>query len=255
MESVKEKKTSKVHSSSVENFDDTPIDEDTPINENKTLPPTFSIVFVFVIIGGLFIIFTFLSLFLPNKILNIAPENINNKTDMMYTIFLFVSLFLFLSFGYIFGFLYVFLLKGIQYKKVLIYICLCVFSILFPIFIIVLFFSEFVKIFENSIGYGLLTFFQNKNINELFINDDNTTPIDNSFLITLFTPVSFGETLKKIRNSDEKKPFILNEENVTTIQNLLKYVLIKNRIGKLCWAYLASVLSVIISLKYIVQFR
>jgi hypothetical protein len=250
MESVKEKKTSKNHSSSVENFDDitTPTDD-----ENKTLPPTFSIVFIFVIIGVLFIIFTFLSLFLPNEILNIDPENITHFTDKMYTIFLFTSLFLFLSFGYIFGFLYVFLLNGIQYKKVLGYICLCVFSILFPIFIVVLFFSEFVKIFENSIGYGLLSCFQKTNINNLFINDDKTNPIDKSFLITLFTPVSFGETLKEFQNVNNK-PFSLNEEN-ETITSLLKYVLMKNRIGKLCWAYLASVLSVVISLKYIVQFR
>lgn len=232
--------------------------------QNKTILGVISMYSIFFTIGIIFIIITFFSIVnLPNFI-----HPVFYKNDFWFLITIFIILFFVLSFGYIYGFLYIYIFNGTNHSKAIKNICLCVFIILFPIFVL-LQSPVFVKIFENSIGYFLISFFQGKTVNELFtintniINTDNenTNPTNitdyvqqnKTFLLTLFTIDTYHKLMEEINKNQISLPFSINNSNNNNNDNLIKYIYMKNRIGKLCWIYLASVISAIVSIKYIVH--
>ena len=133
---------------------------------------------------------------------------------------------------------------------------------------------SFVKIFENTIGYTIVSCLHNLpgNISTLkdFMNETIvTTGIEQvekcmrpnyEFLLTTFRLDNFGPAIKELQkgkgNSDEatyKYGFRLKNDNSVSgdMKHLLSLVIRKNLIGQLCWIYLGTLSATIVSFKFL----
>lgn len=126
---------------------------------------------------------------------------------------------------------------------------------------------SFVKIFENTIGYGLTSLISPKKdhsltefMNSLFSHDlFGKGGIDFTFLFTAFRLDNLGDLIRDIgtKAPESKYDFFIKAENGlnTALNNdlniLANAVVMKNSIGYIMWTLFASITSSIVSIKYL----
>lgn len=221
-----------------------------PPPQKETTPPFHSIWTYFFIIGLMFLFIGLFSVQIKTPILF--------SDDRWYLTILFGVLLSVLP-GFVLM-IYHFFMKGTKYGDAYGRALLCVFIILFPMFVMIELLPAFSEIFENSIGYWILKTFPviqyDPLIKDIFKLKPpyNTTEINQntSFLITLFkaSENEFEKLWANINGPSSNSAYYFTIDDKAK-ESLKKNVLLKNRFGKLVWLYLASVLSVIVSLKYV----
>ncbi len=119
--------------------------------------------------------------------------------------------------------------------------------------------NQFVNVFANSIGY----LYYSSSVKEIFsfangeLNDTDKFTPSTSVLLTLFNNVeNLNDDILKFNESYSKdEPFKLKDIPTTSnddkYKNLKNIVSGKNIIGILCWFYIATVFTSIISIKYL----
>jgi hypothetical protein len=121
--------------------------------------------------------------------------------------------------------------------------------------------SQFVNVFANSIGY--LYYSSRPEVKEIFLfkknelNENTKFTPSTSVLLTLFNDVNdLSKDIEKFNKSySENEHFKLEDiptaSNDDKYKNLKNIVSGKNIIGMLCWFYIATVFTSIISIKYL----
>lgn len=120
------------------------------------------------------------------------------------------------------------------------------------------------KPFENVIGYQMIrgehltdlitSIFQHK-----FFEKKNTFPGANlyyDFIVSTMTVKNYPTVLEELYKNSEKYDFKINTDEVEGINkkrvtDLYKLIITKNSVGHICWMFFASLVSTIISLKYL----
>lgn len=264
---------------------------------------------------------------------NIIKSNIvNDATLNGFYVFIFMFIILF---SYIFGFYYKILFNGTRDKDAAIVIAVCISAILgvssiFTSPIISSRVVNIVKIFENTVGYGVISATSSNKLatimDLLYTNDMypklNSFPlitINNNFILTIFDIYNFRNMFESIGykgqstynfhtcsdieiraklnpgneenvqqsfsnlikggmimdldmyRADLNKRVELYDNDITKLLNIdtskeglrpihltnilmgemAKLVVLKNMIGHLCWTYLASLVTVLVSIKYL----
>jgi len=206
--------------------------------------------FISLIYGGIFAFIT--SLILMSNIL--LKSNIINITIFFVIVFCIVFVFLFI--------IYFFIISGKNVSKACCVIAIILFFTIFPIFLIFISGNRsFVEVFENSVGYFICSMLYNDNLNNMFKYSDDffkKPSIQDKFkpnknvLLTLFNITDIDNEGNNIDSLDK-----LKHSNVTfdggndNISNLINYIKKKNIIGVLCWFYIVSVYSTMVSIKYL----
>jgi len=178
-------------------------------------------------------------------------------------LFIFASLFAFLL-----GIVYVFIMKGTQHREAAFVIGVCLATILGSTFLIIDN-QYFVTIFENTVGYQLLSSFKHTRdtLQEVCKHKSSDgQPSDRmfpgirmvmTFMLSVFYMNNFGFVLQQIGSKDSTFDFTLADDEDPLkhkhIEDLAKCVVRKHTIGQLCWLYFASVVATIISTKYLAK--
>ena len=195
-----------------------------------------------------------------------ADWNTFNKSLSIYRFILFVIIFiLLLVFLYIF--VYYFILKGSKKSTALSIISVSLLSIVGLTFLII-HNTTFVKIFENTIGYGIVNSIWGEELNDklkqifshqFFKNDVVNKPIPDTnfsfkFLFSLLQLHNFKEMLNVIGNGETGVIQTPNVEQATKDEcekYIFNCVVLKNTVGHLCWVYFASLTATLVSIRYL----
>ena len=201
-------------------------------------------------------------------------------------LFIFVSLFAFML-----GFIYVFIMKGNQHRQAALVIGVCLATIIGSTFLIIDN-QYFVTIFENTVGYQLLTRFKStrNTLQDVFKHkaytsfpalspkstgllpsalESKSSDVQSTdrifpgiqmimtFMLSVFYMNNFGFVLQQIGSKDSTFDFTLVDDEDPLkhkhIEDLAKCVVRKHTIGQMCWLYFASVVATIISTKYLAK--
>jgi len=148
---------------------------------------------------------------------------------------------------------------------------LFVFGIVGTTFVIIGNISSLVEVFENTFGFYLINSFIYKLGNLTKIFKSKYFPnfdIPYEILITRFDIASFHDILKSLIQNNEPKENPVKDElsndfyvdlskvelNETDIKNsLLKLVFVKNNAGHFTWAFIASVVAILLSMNTITK--
>jgi hypothetical protein len=203
-----------------------------------------------------------------------------NRQLSVYRFLLFLCLFGILLF-FIFFLVYRALLKGKDTVKPIIVISTCISSILGLTFLMI-HNTTFVKIFENTIGYGIIQLIWGNELNgklkSLFTHsfldplDDTVKGVDFSyhFILSLLQLENFQSMWEDIKNgkagvsvanqSVSNQPVGDNTDKsvggdttkyVEIEKYLYKSVVLKNTVGHMCWVYFASLVATLVSIRYL----
>ena len=111
----------------------------------------------------------------------------------------------------------------------------------------------FIKVFENTIGYGIVTAIYG--LRGSFMKSYIQKPEDNvhyDFLFSVFRLDNFGDVLMDVKQSD-KYDFEIKQDQEVTYLHLLEKVHMKHIIGHTCWIYFATLVSTLIASKYMAK--
>ena len=185
-----------------------------------------------------------------------------NNTLNKFRFILFIFVFL-LLFAVNIGIIYILILKGTRKNYAMKVVSIAIFAITGLTFLLTNN-VNFVKIFENTIGYAIASFFPptegktfSEFINNLFKHNTFVDGIDYGFLFTVFRLDNFGDIIKDISKVDEttkktKYDFTFRDEvNDDDLQHLAKCVVRKNTIGYFCWIIFSSIATTMISVKFL----
>ena len=124
----------------------------------------------------------------------------------------------------------------------------------------------FVKVFENTVGYGLIqSFLGGTKINKILIPDSSASKdVSYDFLFSVFRVDNFGQALIDIYNdqyleADRKYPFIISSkshgssDDIEVFLDLWDKVYLKHIIGHSCWIYFATLISTLVVSKYMAK--
>ena len=252
-------------------------EEETDNNSKSSIHlPILSITVLYTIV--FFIIGIFYNVLLSKSLMTIIQnqhyvDNVNQSESSypnkwsdiqscqnQYRFILFFIVFI-VTFAINFGIMYSLIMKGNQNYKAMKVITLCIVAMIGVMFLLINNIN-FVKIFENSVGFYLVQFLSpKKNIsfstffNSLFVHDMFPKGgIDFSFLFTLFRLDNFGDLLKDIgTHSNGKYDFHLNPLNVENLDVLTNMIVTKNTIGHMCWILFSTLASTFVSLKFLMK--
>lgn len=178
-----------------------------------------------------------------------------------------------------YGFIYKVYLGGSQDNLAFQILALCFISIMGILFLLCNN-VEFIKIFENTVGYNIISslfgfFFTNDGAANLdtFMTkilkskDETSLGIHYGFLLTVFRLDNLGTVFHEIyQPKDEGKyPFEVNggtdtggvKKDLTTDTNfihLLRLITKKHMIGHFCWVFIGSFLSTLVASKYLAKY-
>jgi len=122
-------------------------------------------------------------------------------------------------------------------------------------------YPDFVKIFENTLGYWFIGIFGREEVaRSIFtsptfeaINETNPTAIHYGFLLTLLNPANIESFIESIQNPNtappfgEKLPLDFKIRGLNDADKLRQLIAMKYTFGHYTWIYLASVVSLIVS--------
>jgi len=228
------------------------------INEPLLINPFI----ISLILGGIFVLITMFVYAFHSKI---------NLYGFSYNWFSFNIFIFFIIYGILLIFIYfiIYIIGGglidKSSSKSLHYIVL---SIMVITLIITFLPSIFVKVFENSIGYFIVSlglfgnireiFNYNTNINSNIILKDSHYPMLSdyknntaSFILTLFDSLNFNNIFNEFNKDNTNYNFYLNSDNDFK-EKLFRMVVFKHKVGILCWYYISSFMSIIITLHQII---
>jgi hypothetical protein len=209
----------------------------------------FGYFFIFCGIGSLFFHWTKKTLF------EIVKDESNENKDhalaitrylimIRFVIFCFLFFILFISNFY---FIYILWYKGTNAQKCCQILCTCIFIILGIAFLL---FNniEFIKVFENTIGYFIINsiFDVNKTMKSMFIEDKHDPEKDISYLFTHFRLNNFNSELKRMKDRNEISPTL--EDGI--LKHFFECVYLKHMIGHLCWIYFATLTTAVVATRY-----
>ena len=202
---------------------------------------------IFLIWGGIFAVFTLLAV------------SINSSPFIkLISIFAVVygCLFVFIVFW-----IYCFCLGGQNRTKACIVTAVIVSITLVPTALLLYGFKPFVNVFANSVGYMYYSILKSSDLNNIFKfskNELNNTKIftpNTNVLLTLFNnydtvvnDIEFFNTKYNTQYSPYNIQIILDNGNTDKLKTIISG---KNSIGMLCWFYIATVFTSIISIKYL----
>lgn len=122
------------------------------------------------------------------------------------------------------------------------------------------------KPFENVIGYGFISLFQSTTLRDClqifthkYFEKRELFPgahVYYDFLLNTLNINNFPTVLEEIYTNHSKYDFKINtdpQNGVTKerVNNLFQLILDKNTIGNMCWMYFASLVSVLLSMQYL----
>ena len=182
-------------------------------------------------------------------------------------LFIFVTLFAFLL-----GVIYTFVMKGGQTAEAAKVIGICLATIVGTTFLIIDN-QYFVTIFENTVGYTLMTMWKNTRdtIQSVFRHKSMATDSLNTrifpgihmvmtFLLSVFYMNNFGFVLQQIGSKTSTFDFTVIEDDddddgsaTNRIDHLAKCVVRKHTIGHLCWVYFSAIVATMISTNYLAK--
>ena len=178
-------------------------------------------------------------------------------------LFIFVTLFAFLL-----GVVYTVVMKGAQTMAAAKIIGICLAAIVGSTFLIIDN-QYFVTIFENTVGYKLMTMWKNTRdtLQSVFRHKSMSTTSDTfpgirifmTFLLSVFYMNNFGFVLQQIGSKESTFDFAIIEsdeegnQTSTHIEHLAKCVVRKHTIGQLCWVYFSAIVATMISTKYLAK--
>ena len=207
-------------------------------------------IYISLILGSFFIIFTVASMIIINGV-----NNYNYFSIIQYNLFIFPFIFgtIFL---FIYTIIYKIILNGTADNMALKLIAICTSITLgFTFLLINIPNSSFVKIFENSIGYLISSFFGSGVIDKTFQfknKEFDNFKMNKNVLLTLFDINNFNNLYDNINDNNILTNFTI--DNSSNIKNEFhKLVIQKNRIGILSWYYITSFMTVLICLKYLIR--
>lgn len=194
-------------------------------------------------------------------------DEINEKMKnclYMYRGALFIAVFITVFLINLFLF-YMLLQHGKHITMAMKVISLCIFAIIGITFLVISSNVTFVKIFENTLGYAITSWFSPESnvsylefMNTLFIHDMYPKGgVNFDFLFSSFRLDNFGSVVKDIGHiSGQKYDFHFTNDKIDEkLQTLLKMVVAKNCIGYFAWVYFSTLVCTIISIKYLVKFN
>lgn len=203
---------------------------------------------IFLIWGGIFAIFTLLAISFTSspfiKLIGIFAV-------------VYGCLFVFIVFW-----IYCFCLGGQNRTKACIVTAVIISITLVPTALLLYGFKPFVNVFANSVGYTYYSVLKSSDLKKIFkFKEDilNNTAIfkpNTNVLLTLFnnydTVTDDIQSFNKNFNSMNSQYNIQIDESDENNKNKLKtFISGKNSIGMLCWFYIATVFTSIISIKYL----
>jgi hypothetical protein len=156
---------------------------------------------------------------------------------------------------------YTLILKGTQLNNAMKVVSICIPAIVGTTFILVNN-VNFVKIFENTIGFALAKLFSPKKdtsfsifISNLFKHEKFPLGgISFDFLFSVFRLDNFGDILKDIgTKSNGKYDFHLNSPSDSDLNSFASMVVMKNSIGHLCWVFFSTIACTMVSIKYLAK--
>jgi mannose/fructose/N-acetylgalactosamine-specific phosphotransferase system component IIC len=177
-------------------------------------------------------------------------------------LFIFGTLFTFLL-----GVIYTFVMKGGQPAEAAKIIGICLATIIGTTFFIIDN-QYFVTIFENTVGYKLMTMWKNTRdtLQSIFCHKSDATATTTNthifpgihmvmtFMLSVFYMNNFGFVLQQIGSKESKYDFTIIEDNDSDhIRHLAKCVVRKHTIGHLCWVYFSAIVATMISTKYLAK--
>jgi hypothetical protein len=183
-----------------------------------------------------------------------------NKCLNLFRFYLFIIVFLIVLVINV-AFIYILILNGSKIKHAMKAVSITIIAVIGVTFLLINNIN-FVKIFENTIGYSIAKFFPpqenvpfDKFINKLFIHDNfQKGGINFDFLFPSFRLDNIGHILNDIGTSKKKKyDFHLNSIEENDLQTLIKLVTMKNTVGHICWILFSSIATTIISVKYLTK--
>jgi len=199
--------------------------------------------------GGIFALLTYLTKYI----------NLWGIIQKVFTIFVIVFILLFL---FIVFWIYFFCLGGENIKKACIVTTVILCFTLIPVSLLLIGTDSFVNVFSNSIGYLCYSMLNGATINEIFKFIDNNYEnnkifkLNKNVLLTKFNKYDSND--EKLDNNllqndinsfnDAKTNIIIGDDMKQLLNGLVSG---KNTIGILCWFYITTVFTSIISIKYL----
>jgi hypothetical protein len=235
------------------------IPQNQPKPIKKQNKPPISPLAISLILGGFFILLTFVVLIFP---FNVEIAEYGFSQLFKFNIFIFIFIFGFL-FSFIYGIIYILILGGKNSSVALKYITIIVGISLGSVMCVTSLVNPAVKIFANSVGYLILSsslygyiYPKTTAINNIFTLNppDIYGKTDKSVLLTLFDVFNFNKLYEDISTNAENFNFKLNDnKNENNKKSFHRMVVLKHKIGILSWYYISSFTAVLISLKYLVD--
>jgi hypothetical protein len=183
-----------------------------------------------------------------------------NHSLSQYRFMLFIVLFIVIFIVNIF-IVYTLFLKGTQLNNAMKVVSICIPAIVGTTFLLVNN-VNFVKFFENTIGFTIAKMFSPKKdtpfnlfISNLFKHENFPLGgINFNFLFSVFRLDNFGDIMKDIGiKSKGKYDFHLNSPSDTDLNCLASMVVMKNSIGHLCWVFFSTIACTMVSIKYLAK--
>jgi hypothetical protein len=183
-----------------------------------------------------------------------------NHCLSQYRFILFIIMFIVIFIVNIFV-VYTLFLKGTQLNNAMKVVAICIPAIVGTTFLLVNN-VNFVKIFENTIGFAVAKLFSPKKdisfdpfINSLFKHTNYPSGgIKFDFLFSVFRLDNFGDILKDIgKKSNGKYDFHFNDPSDSDLECLASMVVMKNSIGHLCWVFFSTIACTMVSIKYLAK--
>jgi hypothetical protein len=234
--------------------------------EKAQTVPIFYIAIIYIILY--FILGLFYNQMLTQSVASIMTAGITgnyadtwNQVDIIlnkYRFILFIFVFL-LLFTVNIGFIYILILKGTNTKYAMKAVSIAILAVTGVTFLLTNNIN-FVKIFENTIGYSIASFFPPVTgqsftdfMNTIFQHKHFQNGVDFGFLFTVFRLDNFGDVIKDIGYKDidiQKYDFEFTKEADKSFENLAKCVIMKNTVGHFCWIIFSSIATTMISIKF-----
>ena len=225
----------------------------------------FGLVIFYFIVGVFYYEVTHVGLYNLFKEQN-ADWTAINKSLAIYRFLLFIVIFVLLL-VFLYVFVYNFTLRGTSSSMALGIISVCLLTIVGITFLMI-HNTTFVKIFENTIGYGLVNAIWGEGINErlkkmfshqFFKKDiiDKSLPETNfsfNFLFSLLHLHNFKEMIEIIGSGETgviENPQLQQKDKDAYEKYLFDCVVLKNTVGHLSWVFFSSLVATLVSIRFL----